>query len=212
MNEATSDFPETTVETDTAPASPATRPSVIRTRLIPALAILLVAALVGLLAWSLFAPDRARLGTQGRVNSFGALITEDGREAPTFTLTDFAGEEFDLAAQRGKIVVLNFWASWCPPCREETPLLQTASTTLPDDVQLIGVAVWDDESDARGFLEDYGVTYRNARDANGDVAIDYGLSGVPETFVIDAEGKIVARLPGPITSVDQLQEMVAVAR
>lgn len=189
------------------------QPSVFRTRVVPILAIVMVAGLLGLLGYSLFAPQDARLAPQGRINfSTGVLVYEDGREAPDFDLTTFSGEPLQLSSYRGQIVVLNFWASWCPPCREETPLLETSQDNLGDDVVLIGIDIWDTDGDARDFLAEFGVTYIVAPDDTGEVAIDYGVTGVPETFVIDADGQIVARLTGPVRTLDQLRGMVAEAR
>jgi DsbE subfamily thiol:disulfide oxidoreductase len=185
------------------------KPSVIRTRIIPALALLMVVGLLGLLAYSLFGPKAGR--PQGRINSSGAIVTESGRTAPDFSAALLNGDTFNLADYRGKIVVLNFWASWCPPCQEETPLLTTASGQLGPDVVLVGVDVWDKAGDAQDFMRQYQVAYPVAHD-DGSIAVDYGLTGVPETFVIDAEGKIAARLPGPVTSVQQLHDMIAAAR
>ncbi len=186
--------------------------SIVRTRIIPIAALALVIAMLGLLAYSLFAPDDARLGPNGRINSSGALITENGRDAPDFSVDLFDGGTFNLADQRGKIVVVNFWASWCPPCQDETPLLTAASSQLDDDVVLIGVNVWDKRDEAQKFLDYYQVNYPVAEDSGGSIAVDYGLTGVPETFVIDANGKVVARLPGPITSLAQLRDMIQEAR
>lgn len=188
------------------------QPSVFRTRVVPALALALVVGLLGLLAYSLFAPERARLGERGRINSSGALVLENGRIAPDIEATTFDGQLIQLSALRGNIVVINFWASWCPPCRDEMPLLVNAADRLGDDVVLVGVAIWDDASDARNFLAEFRVPYANLHDSNSRIGIDYGVSGVPETFVINAEGRIVVRLPGPVTSMEQLRDMVDEAR
>lgn len=187
-------------------------PSVFRTRVVPTFAIVMVVGLLSLLAYAMFAPEDARLAPQGRINSSGVLVLEDRREAPDFEVTTFTGEPLQLSELSGKIVVLNFWASWCPPCRNETPLLEAAQDNLGDDVVLVGMDIWDAEGDARDFLEQYGVTYIVGHDDDGSVAIDYGVSGVPETFVIDVEGRVVARLPGEVKSLEQLCGMVAEAR
>ncbi|MEX2315464.1 MAG: TlpA disulfide reductase family protein [Thermomicrobiales bacterium] len=187
-------------------------PGMFRTRVVPVFAIVMVVGLLGLLAYSMFAPEDGRLAPQGRVNSSGVLVLEDRRDAPDFDVTSFSGEPLRLSELRGQIVVLNFWASWCPPCRDETPLLEAAQDNLGDDVVLVGMDIWDAEGDARDFLEHYGVTYAVGYDGSGAVAVDYGVSGVPETFVIDADGRIVARLPGEVRSLEQLRGMVAEAR
>lgn len=187
--------------------------SVFRTRVIPVFAIVMVVGLLALLGYSLFAPEDGRRAPQGRINSeTGVLVFDEVRDAPDFEVTSFSGEPLRLSDLRGQIVILNFWASWCPPCQDETPLLEAAQDNLGDDVVLIGMDIWDAEGDARDFLEQYGVTYAVGHDDNGEVAIDYGVSGVPETFVIDAEGRIVARLPGEVKSLEQLRGMVAEAR
>jgi cytochrome c biogenesis protein CcmG/thiol:disulfide interchange protein DsbE len=187
------------------------RPSVFRTRVIPAFAIAMVVGLLGLLGYALFAPEDARLSQPGRINSGGALVLEDRRPAPDFEVTTFEGDTLRLTDLRGKIVVLNFWASWCPPCQDETPLLEASQDNLGDDVVLVGIDIWDSENDAREFLERYGVTYSVGRNRDA-VEVDYGVSGVPETFIIDADGRIVAKLPGEVTSLEQLRGMVAEAR
>ncbi len=166
------------------------KPSVIRTRIIPGLALVMVVGLLTLLAYSLFGPKAGR--PEGRINSSGAIVTESGRPAPDFNATLLNGATFHLSDYRGKIVVLNFWASWCPPCQVETPLLTTAAGQLGADVVLVGVDVWDKSSDAQDFMRQYQVAYPVAHD-DGSIAVDYGLTGVPETFVIDADGKIAAR-------------------
>ncbi len=142
----------------------------------------------------------------------GVIAVEDRQPAPELSGTTLDGEPLSVADLRGQVVILNFWASWCPPCRNETPLLEAAQDNLGDDVALVGMDIWDAEGDARDFLAQYGVTYTVGHDDSGEVAVDYGVSGVPETFVIDAEGRIVVRFPGEVTSLEQLRGMVAEAR
>ncbi|MCO5178223.1 MAG: TlpA family protein disulfide reductase [Thermomicrobiales bacterium] len=186
--------------------------SLFRTVIVPIVALVMVGALLGVLAYALFAPEGARLADRGRVNASGALVLEDGKPARDFEITTFDGDQFRLSDQRGKIVLLNFWASWCDPCRDEMPLLTTARGALADDVIMVGVNVMDVDSDAQKFLQTYKVNYPTGPDSDDRIGIDYGVSGVPETFVVDAEGNLVAHLPGPVTSLQQLQDMVAEAR
>jgi len=197
---------------DATPEHTPLRPNPIRTRVIPAFALVMVVGLLGLLAYSLFAPDNLRTDANCRVQALGYCVYDSAESAPDFTVETFEGQEVSLSDYAGQIVVLNFWASWCEPCRDETPLLETAYTRLGDDVVLLGINVQDSESDAREFLDLYGVTYQSSRSGGDAVSIDYGVTGVPETYVIDAEGRAVAELRGAVTSVDQLQAMVAVAR
>lgn len=123
-----------------------------------------------------------------------------GRQASQFNIKLFSDENFSLADQRGKAVVLNFWASWCPPCREEAPALERAWKTYQDrGVVFVGVDVWDNEPDARSFLKEFGITYPNGQDVSGEIAIEYGLTGIPETWFINKDGRMVRRWIGPMT-------------
>jgi cytochrome c biogenesis protein CcmG/thiol:disulfide interchange protein DsbE len=124
-----------------------------------------------------------------------------GRPAAPFALTSFTGEPVSLAAQRGRVVVLNFWASWCfPACYEEAPVLERGWRTWRErGVAVIGVDIQDTEERARKFIADFGLTFPNAPDTTGKVAIDYGVYGVPETFFIDRSGRIRAKHVGAVT-------------
>ncbi|GBD15558.1 Thiol-disulfide oxidoreductase ResA [bacterium HR26] len=182
----------------------------VRSRILPLIVSAAVLALLGILTYAIASPRAAsELGVGGRVNTAGKLIRFEGRLAPGFTLTTFDGRPMSLAAYRGRTVVLNFWASWCPPCREEAPVLrQFAARHAGGSVVLLGVDVWDKEPDARAFLAEFGLSYPNALDRDGLVSIEYGVSGVPETYVIGPDGRLLGKYTGPVESVEQLEAIV----
>jgi cytochrome c biogenesis protein CcmG, thiol:disulfide interchange protein DsbE len=106
-------------------------------------------------------------------------------------------------------VVLNFWASWCEPCREESPLLQRWHERLEKrDATVLGVDAFDEIGRARAFVEEYGLKYPMLRDGEGATRESYGILGFPETFVIDREGRIAAIARGPVDA-EFMRERVA---
>jgi cytochrome c biogenesis protein CcmG, thiol:disulfide interchange protein DsbE len=121
------------------------------------------------------------------------------RPAAAFTLTLFDGNTLDSKELLGKAVLLNFWASWCVPCRAEARALETAWQKYKDrDVVFLGVNIQDKEEDARAFLKEFGITYLNGPDSGGKIAIDYGVWGIPETFFIDPQGSITYKHAGEL--------------
>ena len=127
-----------------------------------------------------------------------------GREAPAFALRETGtGNTIDLTKFRGKPVVLNFWATWCGPCYEEHPTLVATARALPN-VQFVGIVFQDSEEKIQSFLNERGRAYPTLVDDGGKTAIAYGVGGVPETFFLDASGKIVAKHNGPL-NVESLQ-------
>ncbi len=124
-----------------------------------------------------------------------------GRPAAPFTLTTYAGETLSLDALRGKVVVLNFWASWCyPACYEEAPALERGwQEWRARGVLVLGVDIQDTPEKAKKFMEDLRLTFPNAPDTGGKVSIDYGVYGVPETFFIDRRGVIRVKHVGAVT-------------
>ncbi len=113
--------------------------------------------------------------------------------APDFTIDLYGGGTFTLSEQRGKIVVINFWGSWCAPCRDEAPDLQAAYDRFArDGVVVIGVGFRDTERAARQFIDGLGLTYPNGNDTGLKITEAYHVSGAPETYIIDREGNIVA--------------------
>ena len=158
------------------------------------------------MAWRRFLVVLAVVGPLLAILAYG--FTRDPKEipsplvakpAPSFTLTLFDGRRLSLQELRGKVVFLNFWASWCPPCRAEARTLEAAWHKYEaHDVVFLGIDIQDTEEDARAFLKEFGITYPNGRDASGKIAIDYGVWGIPETFIIDREGRITYKHVGGI--------------
>jgi cytochrome c biogenesis protein CcmG/thiol:disulfide interchange protein DsbE len=124
-----------------------------------------------------------------------------GRAAAPFALTTFAGTPVSLEGLRGRVVVVNFWASWCiPACYEEAPVLEQAWREYRDrGVTLVGINIQDKDEAARKFMEQFDFTFPNAMDVSGRVAVEYGVYGVPETFFIDRQGRIRERKVGAVT-------------
>lgn len=114
---------------------------------------------------------------------------------------------------RGKVVVLNFWASWCPPCRDEAPLLERWHRRIQGQGgTVLGVNALDSTGDARQFVERYGISYPNLRDASGERLRPFGIVAYPETFVIDRRGRIAAVLRLPVTEEFLRREVLPLLR
>jgi peroxiredoxin len=121
-----------------------------------------------------------------------------GKTAEEIPLTLSNGQSTKLTDYRGKVVVLNFWATWCPPCVEETPaLIQLEQRIAPRNGVVLGVSVDEDEAAYRKFLQDHGINYPTSRDPSKKSALDYGTVMYPETYIIDRHGKIARKIIGP---------------
>lgn len=149
------------------------------------------------------------LAIVGLLGVFAFGLTRDPRavpsplvhkEAPDFSMTTFEGEPFRLSDHRGKIVVLNFWASWCyPSCYEEAPILEMTWKAFQDrEVMVVGVDIQDTDEAAREFIDQFKLSFPNGPDTSGKISIDYGIYGVPETFIIDRQGRIVFKQAGAV--------------
>ena len=163
-----------------------------RTALAASIALLAVAGVLGLMAWSIFNPGP---------RTTGGGITKTGTAAPDFTLDVLGSEDqLTMSEYRGTPVVLNVWASWCPPCRVELPLLEKGWSQYRDaGVQFIGLDIQDTESAAMDTIDRFNLTYPNVRDATGETSTRYGVVGLPTTYFIDADGVIVRRAVGALT-------------
>jgi len=168
-------------------------------------------ALMGVLGYRLMNPTAAsNIQNSARINSEGRNVAVQPHPASPFTLTTYDGREIGLESLRGKVVVLNFWSSWCPPCKDEAPALERVHQRFKDgDVVLLGVNVWDKGPEAEQFLFEHGITYTNGA-PTAPLAAEYGLTGIPETFIVNPEGQVVSRWVGPIGDAD-LSELIAAA-
>lgn len=179
---------------DEAPSSPVGRSK--RTGLIVTFAVLL--ALLGLLAWGL------KKVQAGPVSS---------GMAPDFTLTSFDGVILKLSELRGQVVIINFWASWCPPCREEAAYLeQTWRKYEGKGVVFIGVDWVDTEKEALAYMDEFDLTYFNGPDIGTRIAQAYNIQGVPETFYVAKNGELRGVHIGPLKSPeldDKIDELLA---
>ena len=163
-------------------------------RVAQVIALVGVAALLGLLIWRVAFKD-----TSGAADELAAGKLVD---APAFTLDrlDTEGGRLALADLRGKAVVVNFWASWCIPCRDEAPVLQKTYERYRDrGLVVLGVDVNDFKEDARRFMKRYGITYPVAYDGKGSTVGKWGVRGFPETFFVDRTGTLVGeRIEGAV--------------
>ena len=164
----------------------------------PAIAVLAGACLVGLLAYGVAAQSSNRTLDQALADGRQPVAPQATRTLPVLSGTT-PGLGDSLAAYRGHVVLLNFWASWCPPCQAEAPLLEGAQSQLLErGGTVLGVTYRDVSSDSQGFVHEHHITYPNLRDGTGEFAHSYGTDQLPESFVIDRSGDIVAICRGEI--------------
>ena len=160
----------------------------------PLAAIAATVALVALLAYGVAQNEPNRSIDQ-------AVANGERPRAPALELPRLNGPgRLSLAALRGKVVVLNFWASWCVPCRQESPLLERWQHRIaPSDATILGVDVLDLAPDARAFARRYKLSYPIVRDGPGHRLAAFGVLGYPETLLIDRRGRVAATQRGPVT-------------
>jgi cytochrome c biogenesis protein CcmG/thiol:disulfide interchange protein DsbE len=156
-------------------------------------AVGVAALLVGLLAYG--------VASQGTDTSIDKDLANGRRaSAPAATLPRL-GEpgEGSLAQYKGKVVLVNFWASWCPPCTKELPLLESTQKAISGRGGLVlGINTRDASEDAMQFVRRFDLTFPSLRDGSGDYAEEWGLTGYPESFVLDRDGRVAAARRGPV--------------
>jgi cytochrome c biogenesis protein CcmG/thiol:disulfide interchange protein DsbE len=152
-------------------------------------------AFIGLLVWAVIQQGDAPVPGDAAPAFAASLLSEEGRLA--------------LDDLRGDPVVINFWASWCVPCKEEAPFLSSAAKEYEGRIRFVGVNIKDARDDALEFAKAHDLDYVHVRDENLSIFDDYGLTGQPETFFIDADGVIVEHVPGPLFE-DDLYRMLDV--
>ena len=138
----------------------------------------------------------------------GSIVVGD--PVPAFSLTTFDGKDISTADYSGKVIVVNFWASWCKPCEQEARELQEAFQYYNEkgEVVFLGLAYVDTEPNSLDYLERFGVTYPNGPDLATKVSQMFRVRGVPETFIIDRDGKLAYFKAGPFTSLEEILAVV----
>ena len=132
-----------------------------------------------------------------------------GKKAPSFVAPKVGGQLVSLENYKNKLLVLNFWASWCPPCRDETPGMERIWRKYEDQgVVILGINVQDGEKEAERYISEFGVTFSNALDLDGSITVDYGVTGLPVTFFIDNDSVVTGRWVGSISE-DRLDNWVS---
>jgi thiol-disulfide isomerase/thioredoxin len=171
-----------------------------RSRALPA-----IAAGLALLALTACSSSEPEVGS-GFVAGDGSLVVIDEAQrqsAPDITGTTLDGQSFSLASLRGKITILNVWASWCAPCRAEAPILEKVWQAKQGDVHFIGLDTRDSDTAALSFIRKFGITYPNVIDRDGALQLRFSDTlppqAIPSTIVIDAQGRVAARALGKVS-------------
>ena len=162
------------------------------------LVVLGVLGFIGLLGWGLYQVQKEPLA-KGM--------------APDYTLTNFEGQTYTLSELRGKVVIINFWASWCPPCREEAAYLEQTWRKYKDrGVIFIGVDYADAEKPALAYIDEFDITYFNGPDLGTRISQLYNIKGVPETYYVAKDGTLRGNKIGPLKASEldnKIEELLA---
>ena len=154
----------------------------------------LVVLIIGMLQSS------REVGRPGVNDTLGEVDVTTDADAD-FRVITLDGRDLKLSDLRGSIVMVDFWSSWCPPCRAEAPILAEAYDRWSKlGVEFVGISIWDDEDDVLDFIERHDISYPNAVDDDGSIAVEFGVRGIPEKFFVNPAGEIVRKVNGPNTS------------
>lgn len=181
-------------------------------------ALALVAAALALLVWATLAASRGQnlvekvaAGKKPAAPGFTlAVLWPSTATWPKALLPALADGKLSLAELRGRPVVLNFWASWCTTCKEEAPILHAGARAHAGKVLFLGLDIQDLSGDARNFARSNAMNYVSVRDRDNSAYQAYGLTGVPESYFIDARGRIVAHVPGAVSRATLEQGIAAI--
>ena len=128
--------------------------------------------------------------------------------APEFSLKLFDGTNLNLSELQGRPAMVSFWSSWCPSCRLEAPVIVGMNHVYHEQgVQFVGIAIWDSEEKAQKFAAEHQFEFPIGLDKSGTIAIDFGVTGLPEKFFLNRQGEIVKKLVGPVTK-QQLEKVI----
>ena len=140
------------------------------------------------------------------VNGVFGRVEIESRLAPDFTIELMDGQQLTLSDLRGEVVLIDFWSSWCAPCRKEAPSLNLLHSEYnTKGVHVIGISIWDRVLDVEKHLDEFGVEYKNGIDTDGNILVDYGVRGIPEKFVVGQDGHITSKFIGP-SDLSQLRQ------
>ena len=145
-------------------------------------------------------PDIEKVQTETRKikSSNSPVIAEVGKQAPQISLPALGGGDVKFSSSKGKVVFVNFWATWCAPCIEEMPLMEVLHRRFSGgDFVMLAVSIDTDESSVSEFISKYRLTFEVLLDKSQEVSSSYGITGVPETFIIDRDGLLVRKEIGP---------------
>ena len=169
----------------------------------------LIVVIVYILAYGL-SKSSGNTGAFG-INETYNKIDIDKVPVAEFTITDLSGDKskLDISSNGKSVTMVDFWNSWCQQCIQEAEELEQSYKNLSDkNIQFIGVAIWDDQNAIKSHIKEYDISYHNVIDEEGKVAIEFGVTGIPEKYFINSNGEIILKILGPTTS-EQLESVIS---